>query len=219
MSRSRKQTELFSQLVIDKKFYRQRTGHEQALGECFDDDDNFFQAKARVVWYNISKDNRRSRILLLEQKYMGQNTKSILYKIFKLQNTEAKLMLLNNKLDPSCEPERRIISSKIRSLQKIKNVVKSVLMCKLRDKYGNSNEHDLARKIKHIKTRINNQQQTTRTLRIKSHYRDEKLSALRIIKSELKTASENPEMVCPISCFLMKDPVTTCNGFNYDRSR
>lgn len=219
MSRSRKQTELFSQLVNDKHFYRQRTGHEQALGDCFDDDDNFFQAKANVVWYNISKDNRRSRLLLLEQKYMRQNTRSILYKIFKLQNTRTKLMLQNNQLDLSCEVERRIISSKIRSLWKINKVVKGVLMCKMRDKYSNSNEHDLAQKIKHIKNRINNQQQTTRTLRIKENCRDEKLSAIRIIKSEIKTAREHPDMVCPISCFLMKDPVTTCNGFNYDRNR
>jgi len=48
MSRFRRQTELFSQLVNGKHFYRQRTGHEQALADCFDDDNNFFQDKANV---------------------------------------------------------------------------------------------------------------------------------------------------------------------------
>jgi len=176
-----------------------------------------------VVWYNISKDDRHRRMLLLEKKYMGQNTRSILYKIFKLHNTKTKLITKNNELDRTCKVESYIISSKIKSLQKIKKIVKNVFMCKLRDKYSNMKEHDLARKIKHIKIRINHtrcpQQQTTRTLRIQAHCRDEKLAAIRIIKSEIKTANENPDMVCPISCFWMKDPVTTCNGFTYDRSR
>ena len=222
MSRFRRQTELFSQLVNGKHFYRQRTGHEQALADCFDDDDNFFQDKANVVWYNISKDDRHSRMLLLEKKYMGRNTASIFYKIFKLHNTKRKLMIKNNELGLSCEAQRYIISSKIGSLQKISKLVKSVLMRKLRDKYSSSDGHDLARKIKRIKTRINNaaaEVQTTRTLRIQAYCRHEKLAAIRIIKSEVKTATENPDMVCPISYFLMQDPVTTCNGFTYDRSR
>ena len=223
MSRSRKQTEMFSQLVNGKHFYRQRTRHEQALADCFDNDDNFFQAKANVVWYNISKADRQSRMLLLKKKYMGQNTKSILYKIFKLHNTKKKLMIKNNELGRPCESEWYITSSKMRSLQKISKVVKGVLMCKLRDKYSNTNEHDLARKIKKIKNRISttkcHQQQSTRTLRIKAYCRDERLTAMKIIKSEIKTANENPDMVCPISCFLMNNPVTTCNGFTYDRTR
>jgi hypothetical protein len=219
MPRSRTQTQLFSQLVNGRKFYRCRTRHEQDLAECFDEDDNFFQARANAVWYNISRENRHSRLSMLEEKYMRKSTDLVLYKMFKLDNTNQKL----NSMKKSRNSQALAILSQLRTLNKIRKIVKTAFIAKMHEKYSNRTEENLAKKINHIKIKIQNNAQNeldkTRAGRIKAHRRDEKLAAIRIIKSEIKTARENPDMVCPITCFLMKDPVTTCNGFTYERTR
>jgi len=234
-------TKFFSHQLLDGRTYRPRTGHEQLLAECYEnqlDDDYTLQENIEAILASMKDEEEKKIVSMTLSKYHTLSDSKLIYKLYKI---DSKLRSLQTKsahnlvrvlpggvIDMTSDDEgagaaddlaASIDDQKLLDMERKKKFLRKVLHEKLRESLASLTQNEIKDKIAQLKTVVHSVEGSFRDHQISSYEEQQRVFFMKVLIAEEIVCELDDDMKCPISYCLMQDPVTTCNGHTYDRNR
>ena len=234
-----RKTKFFSHQLLEGSSYRPRTGNEQRLAECYEnqlDDDYTVQEKIDVILAIMTDDDQKKLRSSILTKYHELPESRLMYKLYKIESQlkrhsqrqkpkkPAVCVLPGGVFDMTSDDEGAggavpVSDEILLGMDRKKKLLRKVLHEKMRQSFDNKSRDEIKHMMLELKNVVHSVEGSVRDHEISSFDEQQRIFFMKIIIAEEIVSELQVDMNCPITHCLMQDPVTTCNGHNYDRKR